>query len=86
MPGVAAALIVGGMKFLSVHQRAVAACRYRRCIALFWALLVQVTTPAPHTTWKFLAVSQNMAEFLAVVTLHEVSLSFVLLYSDCDSV
>jgi hypothetical protein len=33
------------MRFLSVHQLAVAACRYRCCIAPFRALLVQVTSP-----------------------------------------
>jgi hypothetical protein len=49
-PGVAAASIVGGMRFLSVHQLAVAACRYRWCIALFRAPLVQVTAPH-HIRW-----------------------------------
>jgi hypothetical protein len=39
----AAALIVGGMRLLSVHQREVAACQYRCHIALFQAFLVQMT-------------------------------------------
>jgi hypothetical protein len=45
---------------------------------------MQVTNPAPHTMKKLLAVSQDMAEILAVVTPHETSLRFVHLYSDCN--
>jgi hypothetical protein len=45
--GMPAALIVGGMRFLSVQQLAVVACRYRCCIALFRECLVQVD--CPHT-------------------------------------
>jgi hypothetical protein len=48
--GVAAASTVGGMRFLSVHQLAVAACWYRCSIALFRAVLVQAT--APYTTYN----------------------------------
>jgi hypothetical protein len=70
------------MRFLSVHQFAVAACRYRCCIALFRELLVQVTAPEPHRTGSLLAVSPDMAEFLAVITLRETSLSFVSIYPD----
>jgi hypothetical protein len=61
-PGVPAASIVGGMRFLSVNHLATAGCRYRCCIALFRASLVQVTAPTPHTTGRLRAVSQNMTE------------------------
>jgi hypothetical protein len=77
VPGVATASIAGGIRLLSVHQIAVAACRYRCCIALFRALLVQVTALTQHT-----AASPDLAEFLAVITLCETSLSFVLLCPD----
>jgi hypothetical protein len=80
--GVPANSIVGGMRFLSDHQLAVAACRYRCCIALFWALLAQVTALTPHTTRRLFAVSPDMAELLTVVTLHETVLSFVYVYPD----
>jgi hypothetical protein len=72
------------MKFLSVHQLAVAACPYRYWIALFRALLVQVTASTPHTSEMLLAVSPDMAKFLAVVTLRETSLGFVRLYLECS--
>jgi hypothetical protein len=49
----------------------------------FWALLVHLTAPTPHTC-RLLAVILDMAEFLAGVTLHEASLSFVCLYPDCN--
>jgi hypothetical protein len=45
---------------------------------------VQVTAPAPHTKGRFLAVSPDMAEFLAVVAPRETSLNFVRLYTDCN--
>jgi hypothetical protein len=51
-------------------------------LPLFRALLVQVTAPAPHKTARLLAVSSDMAEFLAFVTLRETSLSFARLYPD----
>jgi hypothetical protein len=77
----AVAPIVGGTRFLSIRQLAVAAC----CIALTWALPVQVIAPAPHTyKRRVLPVSPDVAKFLAVVTLHETSLSFVRLYPDCS--
>jgi hypothetical protein len=38
--GVSVASIVGGMRFVSVHQQALAACRYWCCIAPFRAFLV----------------------------------------------
>jgi hypothetical protein len=76
--------IVGGMSFLSVHQLAVAACRYRCRIALFRAFLLQVTASTPHTTGRLLAVSPDMDELLAVVTLRETSQGFVRLYPDCN--
>jgi hypothetical protein len=72
------------MKFLSVHQLAVVACRYRCCIALFQAFLAQVTVPTSHTMGRLLAVSPDMAKLLAVVTLHETSLGFVPFYPDCN--
>jgi hypothetical protein len=59
------------MRFLSVHQLAVSACRYRWCIALFQAFLVQMTAPTPHIMGRLLAASPDMAELLAVVTLCE---------------
>jgi hypothetical protein len=67
--GVPAASIVGGMRFLSVHQLALAACQYRFHTALFQAFLVKVSTPTPHSRERLLAVSPDMAELLAVVTL-----------------
>jgi hypothetical protein len=79
-----AASTVGGLRLPSVHQLAVTACRYRCCIALFRALLVQVTAHTPHTTSRLLAVSSDMAELLAVVTLRETCLSFVRLCRDCN--
>jgi hypothetical protein len=79
-----AASIVGGMRFLSIHQLAVAACCYQCCIALFQAFLVQVTTPTSHTTGRLPAVSPDMAELLELVTLCETSLGFVCLYSNSN--
>jgi hypothetical protein len=67
-PGVAAASIVGGMRFLTVHQLTVAACRYGCCITFFRALLVKVTITATHTTGRLLADRPYMVKFLAVVT------------------
>jgi hypothetical protein len=83
-PGVAAASIVGGMRFLSIHKLTVAACRYRCRTVLFRACLVQLTAPTPYTTGRLLAVSPDMAKFLAVVILLETGLSFVRLYPDCN--
>jgi hypothetical protein len=84
--GMTAASIVGGMRFPSVHQLTVATCQYRCCTALYWALLVQVTAPTSHAMGRFLAVSPDMTNFLAVVTLCEASLSFVRRYPDCNMV
>jgi hypothetical protein len=50
---------------------------YRLCIALFRALLAQGTVPTPQTTGRLLAVSPDMADSLAVVTLRETILGFV---------
>jgi hypothetical protein len=65
-----------------MHQLAVAACRYRCCIALFRAFFLHVTAPTPHTTERLLAVSRDTAEMLAVVTLREASVGFVRLCPD----
>jgi hypothetical protein len=46
--------------------------------------LVQVTAPTPHATGRLLAVSPDMAEFLAVVKLRQTSLSFFRLHPDCN--
>jgi hypothetical protein len=81
--GVPAASAAGELGFLSAHQLAVAACRYRCCVALYRAFLVQVTTPAPHTAGRVLAGSPDMAEFLAVVAMRETSLGFIRPYPDC---
>jgi hypothetical protein len=81
---VPAASIFGELRFLSVHQLAVAGCRYRCSVALFRALLVQVTAQTPHTTGRLLAVSPDMAG-LAVFTLHKKNLGFVRLYPDCNN-
>jgi hypothetical protein len=62
-----AASIDGGMRLLSVHQLALAACWYRFHTALFWAFLLKVTAPTPHTWERLLAVSPDIAELLAVV-------------------
>jgi hypothetical protein len=82
--GVAAASVVWGMRSLSIHQLAVAACWCRCCIVHFWALLVQVTASTPQTTGRLLAVRPDIAKFLTVITLCETSLSFVHLYPDCN--
>jgi hypothetical protein len=50
----------------------------------FRALHVQVTAPTPHTAGRLLAVSPDMAELLADVTLREPSLGSVRLSPDCD--
>jgi hypothetical protein len=78
--------IIGGMRFLSVHELAVAAYRYRCCITRFREFLMQVTSPTQHTTRRLLAVSPDMAELLAVVTLLETSLGSICLYPDCNMV
>jgi hypothetical protein len=51
---------------------------------LFGALLVQVTAPTTYIMGRLLAVSPDMAELLAVVTLRETSLDSVCLYPDCN--
>jgi hypothetical protein len=79
---VPAASTVGGVRLLSVHQLAVATYQYRCCIARLRAFLVQVIPPTPYTTGRLLVVSPDMAELLAVVTLLETSMGFVLLYPD----
>jgi hypothetical protein len=45
---------------------------------------VHVTASTPQATGRLLAVSPDMAEFLAVVTLRETSLGFVRLYLDSN--
>jgi hypothetical protein len=45
---------------------------------------VQVTAPAPQITGRLLAVSPDVAQLLAVVTLRETSLGFVRLCPDCS--
>jgi hypothetical protein len=77
-----AASVVGGMGFLSVAQLAVAACWFRFCISLLWAVFVQVATPTPQATGRYLTVFPDMAEILAVVTLRQTSLRFISLYLD----
>lgn len=64
--GVPTASIVGGMRFLSIHQLPVAVCRYWCYTSLFQALLVQVA-PTPHMAGRLLAVSQDTAKLLADV-------------------
>jgi hypothetical protein len=81
---VAAASIVGGMMFLSVHQFAVAEYGCRCCIVLFRSLVVQVTVPAPHKTGWLFALSPDMAEFLEVVALCVSNLSSIRLYPGCN--
>jgi hypothetical protein len=85
-PGVAAASTVGGVKFLSVHQLAVAAHWHQCCTTLFQVLLVQMTALASHscTMGRLLGVSPDMAKFLTAVTLHVTSLDFVWLHPDCN--
>jgi hypothetical protein len=80
---VAATSVVGGVWLLS-SQLAVTASRFGSYVSFFWAVLVPVTAPTPHTTWRLLAVCPDMAEFLAVVTLREASLGSVGLYFDCN--
>jgi hypothetical protein len=40
-----------------------------------------MTAPTPHTMERLVAVSSDMAELLAVATLHETTLGSVCLYS-----
>jgi hypothetical protein len=75
-----AASIVGGLRFVSAHKLAGSACRNRCYITLFRELSGQAAIPAPHITGRLLAVSPDIAEFLAGVTLRESSLGFVRLY------
>jgi hypothetical protein len=77
-----AASVVGGMRFLSVAQLAVAACRFRFYIALLRAVFVEVATRTPQATGRYLTVCPDMAEILAVVTLRQTSLRFISLYHD----
>jgi hypothetical protein len=80
----AATSIVGRKKFLFVHQLECTAYRYRCCISLFRAFLVQLTAPTPHKIRRLLAVSPDMAYILAVVRLRETSLDFVHFYPECN--
>jgi hypothetical protein len=52
--------------------------------ALFRAFLVQMTAPTPHTMGRLVAVSPDLVELLAVVTLCETSLGFIHLYPGCN--
>ena len=40
--------------------------------------------PTPHTTGRLLAVSRDMAELLAILTVRESIMVFVRLYPDCS--
>jgi hypothetical protein len=71
------------VSFLPFRQLAVAAYRLWRSVSLLRALLVQVAAHTPETTGGGLfAVCPDVAELLAVVTLHGTILSFVRLYHD----
>jgi hypothetical protein len=76
------AAVVGGMRFLSFSQLAVAACRCRRCILFLRTVSMQVATPTPQTAGRLLAVGPDVAKFLAVVALRKGVLRFVGLYLD----
>jgi hypothetical protein len=77
-----AASVVGGMRFLSIAQLAVATCQFRFFIALLQAVFVQVATHTPQATGRYLTVCTDMAEILAVVTLRQISLRFISLCHD----
>jgi hypothetical protein len=76
------AAVVGGMRFLSFSQLAVAARRCRRCILFLWTVSMQVATPTPQTAGRLFAVGPDAAKFLAVVALRKGVLRFVGLYLD----
>jgi hypothetical protein len=52
----------GRMGFLSDRHLVVAAYQYRRFLALFRTLLVQVTSSTPQATGRLFAVNPDMAE------------------------
>jgi hypothetical protein len=62
-----AAVVSGGMSFLSLHQLTVTACWCESSVPLLWAVLVQVSAPTPQTAGRFVAISPDVAEQLAVV-------------------
>jgi hypothetical protein len=78
VPGMAAALTAGGLWCFSVNQPAIAECWYQCCVALSW----EITTTSPYTTGGLLTVGPGIAMLLALVTLHETTLSSLRLYPD----
>jgi hypothetical protein len=72
------------MGFFSFRQPAVAGSWRGRSVSLFGAFFVQVTAPAPSITWRLFAVSPDVAELLAVVTLRKSTLVSVCLHPDRD--
>jgi hypothetical protein len=70
------------MKFFHIQHFAVATRWSGASILLHWALLVQVTSPEPQTTWRLFAISRDVTELLAVVTLRQSALGSVCLHLD----
>jgi hypothetical protein len=77
-----AATVIGGMGFLSLRQLAVTACWCGSSIFLLWAVLVQVSAPAPQTAGRLLAISPDEAKLLAGVALGKSILGSVSLHPD----
>jgi hypothetical protein len=81
---VPASPIVGGMRFFSFRQPAVAACWGGKCVPLLGALLVQVSAPALQTARRLFAISSYVAKLLAVVALRKEILGPIRLHPDSN--
>jgi hypothetical protein len=82
LPVMSAAAVMGGMSFLSLRQLAVIACSCASSVSLLWAVLVQVSAPAPQTAGRLFAVSPDVAQLLAVVAFGKSILDFIILHPD----
>jgi hypothetical protein len=70
------------MRVFSLQQFAVATRWSGGNILLPWALLVQVSAPAPQTTWRLFVIGPDVTELLKVVTLRQSALFSVCLHLD----
>jgi hypothetical protein len=72
------------MGFLFLRQLAVTEFWCGSSVSLLWAVLVQVSAPAPQSGWRLFAISPDMAELLAVLALGENILGSISLHSDSN--
>jgi hypothetical protein len=79
-----AAAVIGWMSFDSLRQLAVTACWCGSSVFLLWAVLVQVSAPAPQTAGMLLAISTDVAELLAVVALGKNILGSISIHPDSN--